>query len=175
MKIQTSLLVGLTVACLWPSAHAAESPKLAQIKTLVSGYRQKSFGPFAHFAGVYDILKSCRPSERDIGLGTEWLLAKSLIWFEGDNIIVVSFLTPAKVERGTLKFKQDYAMSRDLTIKLYDVNLAGGTDIMAFLPDRDLFGGKFDGRKYDFYYAMRCANEDQIIESAEEILRLIGQ
>jgi len=41
-------------------------------------------------------------------------------------------------------------------------------------PDRDLFNGKFSGRKYTSDYALRCNNEDQIIRSTEEILRLMG-
>jgi hypothetical protein len=176
MKIQASVLAGLIVACLWSVAHAAESPKLAQIKAVISEYRQKNFGSLAGFAGVYDISKTCEPlGHPDVVLGTMWLLAKSVIWFEGEEILIVKFVTPTNVDRGTLKFKQDYAMSRDLTVKLYDVKWnAGDTDIMAFLPDRDLFGGKFSGRTFTFQYALRCANEDQIIGSAEEILRLMG-
>jgi hypothetical protein len=186
-KFQRSLLAGLTVACLWSAAHAAESPKLAQIKAVVGEYRQKSFGPLAGFAGVYDISKTCQPFVRkpaappnlpidDAFLGTKWMLAKSVIWFEGDDILFVEFVNPAKVDRGTLKFKQEYAMSSDLTVKLYDVKWnAGDTDIMAFLPDRDLFSGKFAGRTFSSDYALRCSNEDQIIGSTEEILRLFGQ
>ena len=187
MKIQPSLLAGLTVACLWSVAHAAESSQLAQIKAVVGEYRQKSFGPLAGFAGVYDISKTCKPFVRkksdaplnlpadDAVLGTMWLLAKSVIWFEGNDILIALFVSPTKVDRGTWKFKQDYAMSRDLTVKLYDVKWnAGDTDIMAFLPDRDLFGGKSSGRTFTFQYALRCANEDPIIGSAEEILRLMG-
>jgi len=184
MKIRRSLLSGLIVACLWPAAHAAESPQLAQIKARVSEARQKSFGPFASFAGVYDILKSCRPlghpdrplSAPDAPLGAQWLLTKSVIWFEGNDILHVKFVTPANVERGTLKFKQNYLMPPDgIIVKLYDVNWnAGDTDIMAFLPDRDLFDGKFDGRTFTFNYGLRCGNEDQIIGSTDEILRLMG-
>lgn len=186
MKIRTSLLAGPIAACLWPAAQAAESAKLAQIKAVISEYRQKSFGPLAGFAGVYDILKTCQPFVRrshapfadpaDAAVGTTWLLAKSVIWFEGDDMLFVGFVSATKVERATLKFKQDYAMSRDLTVKLYDVKWnAGDTDIMAFLPDRDLFGGRFAGRKFTFDYALRCGNEDQITGSTEEILRLMGQ
>lgn len=188
MKIQTSLLVGLTLTYLWPAAHAAENTKLAQIKTLISEYRQKNFGPFAGFAGVYDISRTCQPfvsksvpiaalnKVDDTVAGTYWLLSKSLIWFEGDAIVTVIFLYPDKVDRGTLKFKKDYAISSGLTLKLYDVNYAGGgSDVMAFLPDRDLFDGKFDGKNYDFSYAMRCTNENQIIGSIEEIWRRIDQ
>jgi hypothetical protein len=184
MKIQTSLLAGLTAAYLWSVAHAVESPKLAQIKAVISEYRQKSFGPLAGFAGVYDISKTCQPFVRksapldksnDAGFGTIWLLDKSVIWFEGNDILIVLFVSPTKVDRGTWKFKQDYSMSRDLTVKLYDVKWdAGDTDIMAFLPDRDLFSGKFTGRTYTSDYALRCSNEDQIIGSTEEILRLMG-
>jgi hypothetical protein len=65
-KFQRSLLAGLTVACLWSAAHAAESPKLAQIKAVVGEYRQKSFGPLAGFAGVYDISKTCQPFVREL-------------------------------------------------------------------------------------------------------------
>ena len=60
MKIQTSLLAGLTIACLWSVALATESSKLAQIKAVISEYRQKSFGPLAGSAGVYDIGKNMR-------------------------------------------------------------------------------------------------------------------
>jgi hypothetical protein len=104
-----------------------------------------------------------------------WLLDKSVIWFEGNDILIALFVSPSKVDRGTWKFRQDYAISRDLTVKLYDVKWnAGDTDIMAFLPDRDLFGGKFSDRTFTFDYAQRCSNEDQIIRSTEEILRLMG-
>jgi hypothetical protein len=185
MKIQKSLLAGLTVACLWSVAHAAESTQLAQIKAVISEYRQKSFGPLASFAGVYDISKTCEPFVRKSApldktdnavFGTLWLLGKSVIWFEGNDILFVMFVSPTKVDRGTWKFKQDYSMSRDLTVKLYDVKWnAGDTDIMAFLPDRDLFSGKFTGRTYTYDYALRCSNEGQVIGSTEEILRLIGQ
>lgn len=184
MKIQTSLLAGLTATCLWSVAHA-ESPKLAQIKAVISEYRQKNFGPLAGFAGVYDLSKTCQPFVRksappldksdDAVFGTVWLLDKSVIWFEGNDILIVLFVSPTKVDRGTWKFKQDYSMSRDLTVKLYDVKWnAGDTDIMAFLPDRNLFNGKFAGRTYTSDYALRCSNEDQIIRSTEEILRLMG-
>jgi hypothetical protein len=159
---------------------------LGQIKTVISEYRQKSFGPLAGFAGVYDISKTCQPFVRkpdaplnlpvdDAVFGTMWLLDKSVIWFEGNDILIALFVSPTKVDRGTWKFKQDYSMSRDLTVKLYDVKWnAGDADIMAFLPDRDLFGGKFAGRTFSSDYALRCSNEDQIIGSTEEILRLMG-
>jgi len=178
--------VGLTIACLWSVALATESSKLAQIKAVISEYRQKSFGPLAGSAGVYDIGKTCEPFVRNPDeplnlpadaavLGTMWLLDKSVIWFEGNDILIVLFVSPTKVDRGTWKFKQDYTISRDLTVKLYDVKWnAGDTDIMAFLPDRDLFRGKFSGRTYTSDYALRCSNEDQIIKSTEEILRLMG-
>jgi len=86
MNIRTALLAGLTAACLWSAGHAAaeESTQLAQIKARVSEARQQSSGPFAEFAGVYDILKSCRPPERlDPTLGAQWLIAKSVFRFEG--------------------------------------------------------------------------------------------
>jgi hypothetical protein len=74
------------------------------------------------------------------------------------------------------KFKQDYFMSRDHTVKLYDVRWdAGDPDIMAFLPNRDLFGGRFSGPTFTFQDAVRCGDEDQIIGSAGEILGLFGQ
>jgi len=178
MKIRTLLLVGLTAAWLWPAAHAAaeESAQLAQIKARVSDARQKSSGPLAEFAGVYDIDKSCRPPEHlDAAWGTMWLITKSVFWFEGDDIVFFKFISPANAERGTLKFKQDYAIARDRTVKLYEVIWkAGDTDIMAFLPDRDLFAGKFVGRKFTFDYALRCGNEDQIIDATTQILRLVG-
>jgi len=178
MKIRTALLAGLTAAGLWSAGHAAaeESTQLAQIKARVSEARQQSSGPFAEFAGVYDILKSCRPPERlDPALGVQWLIAKSVFRFEDDDIVFFKFISPAKAERATLKFKQDYAIARDRTVKLYDVIWqAGGTDIMAFLPDRDLFDGKFVGRKFSFNYALRCGNEDQILDSTAEILRLMN-
>lgn len=179
MRIRTLLLAGLAAAWLWPAAQAAaeESAQLAQIKARISEARQKSSGPFAEFAGVYDILKSCRPPQQlDAALGAQWLIAKSVFWFEGDDILFFKFISPAKLERGTLKFKQDYAIARDRPIKLYDVIWkAGGTDIMAFLPDRDLFDGKFFGKKFTFNYGLRCGNEDQILVTTEKILRLINQ
>jgi hypothetical protein len=180
MKIRTLSLAGLTAAWLWPAVHAAaeESAQLAQIKARISDARQKSSGPFAEFAGVYDILKSCRrpPEYADAALGTMWLIAKSVFWFEGDDIVFFKFISPTNAERATLKFKQDYAIARDRTIKLYDVAWkAGGTDIMAFLPDRDLFDGKFIGRKFTFNYALRCGNEDQILDATAAILRVLGQ
>lgn len=178
MNIRTLLLAGLAAVCLWPAAHAAaESAKLAQIRARIGDARQTSSGPLAGFAGVYDILKSCQPPEHmePIG-GTMWLIAKSVIWFEGDDMLFIPFTNPAKVERGTLKFKQDYTIPPGRTVKLYDVTWkAGDTDIMAFLADRDLFDGKFVGKKFTFNYALRCGNEDQIIESTGEILRLMGQ
>jgi hypothetical protein len=134
----------------------------------------------------YDSSKTCQPFVRkpaaspnlpvdDAVFGTMWLLDKSVIWFEGNDVLIVLFISPTKVDRGTWKFKQDYAMSRDLTVKLYDVKWnSGDTDVMAFLPDRDLFGGKFAGRTFSSDYALRCSNEDQIIGSTEEILRLMG-
>ncbi len=178
MNIRTALLAGLTAACLGPAAPAAaESPQLAQIKAVVGAARQNSSGPLAEFSGVYDILKSCRPPDSpDAALGAMWLIAKSVIWFEGDDILVARFVNPAKVDRGTLKFKQDYTVPPGRTVKLYDVTWnAGSTDIMAFLPDRDLFDGKFEGRKFTFNYALRCRNEDQILGVTAEILQLVGQ
>jgi hypothetical protein len=179
MNIRTALLAGLTAACLWPAGHAAaeENAQLAQIKARISEARQKSSGPFAEFAGVYDIDKSCRPPEHlDAVWGTMWLIAKSVFWFEGDDILFFKFISPAKLERATLKFKRDYAIAPDRTVKLYDVIWqAGGTDIMAFLRDRDLFDGKFVGKKFTFNYALRCRNEDQIIGTTAEILGLLHQ
>ena len=43
------------------------------------------------------------------------------------------------------------------------------------MPDRDLFDGKFLGRKFTFNYALRCGDEDQIIGATEAILRQVGQ
>jgi hypothetical protein len=177
MNIRTALLAGLTAACLWPAAHAAaESAQLAQIKARIGEARQNSSGPLAGFAGVYDILKSCRPVEHpDAALGAMWLIVKSVIWFEGDDILFASFTNPAKVERGKLKFKQDYTIPPRQPVKLYDLTwTAGDTDLVAFLSDRDLFDGKFIGRTFTFNYALRCSNEDQILGWTEEILRLIG-
>src|SRR5690242_19277065 len=108
MKTRTSLLAGLVAACLWPAVHAAaeESAQLAQIKARVTDARQKSSGPLAEFAGVYDIDKSCRPPEHlNAVWDTMWLIAKSVFWFEGDDIVFFKFISPANAERATLKFK----------------------------------------------------------------------
>jgi hypothetical protein len=105
-----------------------------------------------------------------------WLMAKWVVWFEGDDILFVTFPAPANVGRGTLKFRQDYTVSRGRTVKLYDVTWNGGdTDIVAFLPDRELFDGKFRFGKYTANYALRCNNEDQILDSTAEILRLMDR
>jgi hypothetical protein len=176
MQLRTSLLAGLTAACLWPAtSRAADSPKLAQIKARISEARQASSGPLAGFAGIYDISDSCRPIERpDAGLGTLWLLGKSVIWFAGDDMLLVKFVTPDKVERATLRFRQTYAVPRERTIKLYDLTwTAGGHDIVGFLPDWELFGGHFRGAKFTVSYAMRCRNEDEITGATEAILRLM--
>jgi len=97
------------------------------------------------------------------------------MWFEGDQLLYGELVRPTNIDRGTLKFKRDYALSPGQAIKVYDLKWnVGAPDIVAFLADRELFGGKFIGSKFNFDYAMRCNNEDQIIGSTEEILRLMG-
>jgi hypothetical protein len=119
----------------------------------------------AGFAGVYDVLKSCRRLELvDVPLGTMWLMTKWVVWFEGDDLVFVQFLAPGNVVRGKLKFRQDYTSPDRRTVKLYDVVWQGGdTEIVSFLPDREIFGGKFGGKTLTFNYARRCGDEKQIL------------
>ncbi len=166
MKIRRSLLAGLIVACLWPAAHAlGDGPALAQIQALVGASKQKNSGPLAEFAGLYDLLKSCRPpAHADMLISTLWLQTKWVIWFEGDDLVFAQLLAPANVLRGKMEFRQDYtAPGGGPTIKLYGVAWKSSTDIVAFLPDRELFGGKFAGGEFTATYTVRCRNEDQLL------------
>jgi hypothetical protein len=178
MKIRTWLLAALAVAWLWPARQVlAEGVSLAQIQALVAQSKQKNSGPFAGFAGIYDLLKSCRPLEHpDVLLGTSWLQTKWVVWFEGDSIVFVQFLAPTNVIRGTLKFKQDYSERGAGTVKLYDVTWErGSTEVMAFLPDRELFDIKLEGGKFSAKYTLRCRNDDQLLGWAGDILRVMGR
>ena len=178
MKLRKWLAAGLVAAVLGPAApaRAGERPTLAQIQALVSGYKQKSSGPLASFAGVYDLLKTCRPLEVQDGLmATVWLQGKWVVWFEGDELVFVQFLAPANVVRGTLKFKRDYAAPDGRTVKFYDVTWKGGdTEVVAFLPDRELFDVKFEGNDFTAAYTLRCRNEDQMLGWAGEAVQAMG-
>jgi len=166
MKMRKALLAGLTATCLSPAGHAAaeESAQLAQIKARVSEARQQSSGPFAEFAGVYDILKSCRPPERlDPALGVQWLIAKSVFRFEGDDLVFFKFISPAKAERATLKFKQDYAIARDRTVKLYiggkQARPDSGYSMEVHSADGRLLGEASLGNRKDIRNAVEAARK----------------
>jgi hypothetical protein len=100
MRIRAVLLLCAAVGWLWPTVPTlAADDTLAQIEAMVRGYKQKGFGPFAGYAGVYDNLKSCkRLPTPDVLLGSVWLQTKWLTWFEGDDIVFIQFLVPDHLE-----------------------------------------------------------------------------
>lgn len=175
MIIRGFLLASFVAAGLWLAAPAyAEMPTLAQIEGLIGAAKQKNSGPLAEFAGIYDLEKTCRPlKNRDLMLGVAWLQAKWVTWFEGDDFVFVQLLAPKNEIRGKLKFREDYIEPGGHTIKLYDVTWkSGSTDIMAFLPDQQLFDFKRNGKGFSANYTVRCHNEDQLLAAAREILEL---
>ncbi|HLH91565.1 MAG TPA: hypothetical protein VKX28_24210 [Xanthobacteraceae bacterium] len=147
---------------------------MAQIQSLLDNARKSNSGPLAEFAGIYDLGKTCARLENPDHLsGTLWLLSKWLTWFEGDDFVFVQLLAPKNLVRGKLKFREDFTDRSGHSVKLYDVTWRSGkTDILAFLPDRQFFDVKVEGKNFSANYTVRCRNEAELLAGVREIVEL---